>query len=58
MAKFKFPKSKLTEFCDVMRQDMTVAGYTYQGSRVFVVVAKSRQEADESMKSFIERSCK
>uniref|UniRef100_A0AAU8GIV9 Baseplate wedge subunit n=1 Tax=Salmonella phage vB_SEnST11_KE23 TaxID=3161174 RepID=A0AAU8GIV9_9CAUD len=57
MAKFKFPKKDLNEVWWIERHDMVMAGYTYQRKRVFVVCAKTKDDARESMQQFIERSC-
>lgn len=57
MAKFKFPKKELTEQWWLDTADKIVAGYTYKGHRAFVVCAKTKAEARESMTAFIERSC-
>lgn len=57
MAKFKFPKSELNERWWLDTADMVMAGYTYKRHRVFVVCAKNKAEARESMAAFIERSC-
>lgn len=57
MAKFKFPLAELNEFWEVMRFDAVVGGYTYKGHRVFVVCAKSKAEALESMQGFKEKRC-
>lgn len=57
MAKFKFQKSELNERWWLDSSDKVMGGYTYKGHRVFVVVAKTKAEARESMAAFIERSC-
>ncbi|AKJ73535.1 baseplate wedge initiator [Salmonella phage 40] len=57
MAKFKFQKSELNERCWLDTSAAVVLGYTYKGHRVFVVCAKTKAEARESMAAFIERSC-
>lgn len=58
MAKFKFPTSELNEHWWLETADCVMAGYTYRRHRVFVVCAKNRADAIESMKEFKERSCK
>ena len=58
MAKFKFQKSELNERWWLDTATCVVGGYTYKGHRVFVVCAKNRADAIESMKEFKERSCK
>lgn len=57
MAKFKFPKAELNEQWWVDTASMVMAGYTYKRQRVFVVCAKNKAEARESMDAFLERSC-
>lgn len=57
MAKFKFPKSELNERWWLDTANIVMGGYTYKGQRVFVVCAKTKAEARESMTAFIERSC-
>lgn len=57
MAKFKFQKSELNERWWLDTANCAVGGYTYKGHRVFVVCAKTKAEARESMAAFIERSC-
>lgn len=57
MAKFKFQKSELNECWLLETADKVMGGYTYKGHRVFVVCAKTKAEARESMAAFIERSC-
>lgn len=57
MAKFKFPASELNEHWWLETADCVLAGYTYRRHRVFVVCAKTKAEARESMAAFIERSC-
>ncbi|ADP02625.1 hypothetical protein GECvBMG_gp266 [Salmonella phage GEC_vB_MG] len=57
MAKFKFPLKEINEVWWIDRFDMVMAGYTYQRQRIFVVCAKTKAEARESMDAFKERSC-
>lgn len=57
MAKFKFPASELNEHWWLETADCVMAGYTYRRHRVFVVCAKNKADARESMTAFIERSC-
>lgn len=58
MAKFKFPRNEVEEYCERETADCVVYGYRYKGERVFTVIAHTKQEARESMNSFLENNCK
>lgn len=55
--KFKFPLNELTERVVLETFESVIIGISYQGKRVFTVVAKTKAEALESVKEFKENRC-